>query len=34
VAQQNSRAATDAELNPLDHVPLWGWEGDGSGEED
>ncbi len=23
VAQQNSRAKTDAELYPLDHVPLW-----------
>jgi hypothetical protein len=28
VAQQNSRGATDNELNPLDHVPLWQWEGD------
>jgi hemoglobin len=27
VAQQNSHAKTDAELNPLDHVPLWDWEG-------
>ncbi|HEX3563171.1 MAG TPA: group II truncated hemoglobin [Solirubrobacterales bacterium] len=26
VAQQNSRAKTDAELYPLDHVPLWDWE--------
>jgi hemoglobin len=29
VAQQNSRAATDDELFPLDHVPLWDW-----GEDD
>jgi hemoglobin len=28
VAQQNSRATTDDELYPLDHVPLWEWEGD------
>jgi hemoglobin len=28
VAQQNSRATTDDELYPLDHVPLWDWEGD------
>jgi hemoglobin len=34
VAQQNSRAATDAELYPLDHVPLWEWEGDDSAESD
>ena len=27
VAQQNSHAKTDAELHPLDHVPLWDWEG-------
>ncbi|MDQ1503868.1 MAG: hemoglobin [Actinomycetota bacterium] len=30
VAQQNSRATTDDELHPLDHVPLWEWDGDGS----
>jgi hemoglobin len=28
VAQQNSRAATDDELNPLDAVPQWQWDGD------
>jgi hemoglobin len=32
VAQQNSRATTDAELYPLDHVPLWEWDGDVSGD--
>jgi hemoglobin len=25
VAQQNSRARTDAELNPIREVPHWGW---------
>jgi hemoglobin len=28
VAQQNSRATTDGDLYPLDHVPLWAWEED------
>jgi hemoglobin len=28
VAQQNSRAATDDELYPLDAVPRWQWDGD------
>jgi hemoglobin len=28
VAQQNSRASTDEEVYPLDHVPRWEWEGD------
>ena len=28
VAQQNSRAKTDAELNPLDAVPHWTWAGE------
>jgi hemoglobin len=27
VAQHNSRAKTDDELHPLDHVPLWDWDG-------
>ena len=28
VAQQNSRAETDAELNPLTAVPHWNWPGE------
>ena len=28
VAQQNSRAATDADLHPLREVPRWTWAGD------
>jgi hemoglobin len=28
VAQQNSRATSDRELYPLDHVPLWEWADD------
>ncbi len=28
VAQQNSRARSDEELYPLDHVPRWSWDGD------
>ena len=30
VAQQNSHAKTDAELNPLRQVPRWTWSGDDS----
>jgi hemoglobin len=33
VAQQNSRATTDSELFPLDHVPLWDWGEDDTGGE-
>jgi hemoglobin len=33
VAQQNSWAATDADLHPLDHVPMWEWEGDGGADD-
>jgi hemoglobin len=29
VAVQNSNAATDADLHPLDHVPRWTWPSDG-----
>jgi hemoglobin len=28
VAMQNSRATSDAELNPLREVPRWTWDGD------
>jgi hemoglobin len=31
VAQQNSRAKTDADLHPLRHVPRWTWPGDTNG---
>jgi hemoglobin len=31
VAQQNSHASTDAELNPLREVPRWTWPGDPAG---
>jgi hemoglobin len=30
VAQQNSHAATDAELHPIREVPRWEWPGDSS----
>ncbi|HMH16790.1 MAG TPA: group II truncated hemoglobin [Burkholderiales bacterium] len=33
VAQQNSRAKTDAELHPLREVPIWEWSEDESGNE-
>ena len=33
VARQNSRAATDNELYPLNHLPLWQWEGDDNASE-
>jgi hemoglobin len=32
VAQQNSRATSDDQLYPLDHVPLWEWDGDDSAD--
>jgi hemoglobin len=32
VAQQNSNATTDAELNPLRAVPMWRWAGDEDGQ--
>ena len=33
VAQQNSWAATDDDLHPLDHVPLWEWDGDDGADD-
>ncbi|MGW8378071.1 group II truncated hemoglobin [Streptomyces sp. ODS28] len=34
VAQQNSRATTDAELHPLSEVPRWTWAGDAADPRD